>query len=157
MAQITDLDAVVREGVKRVLAAAADHLTEIHPTAALDPEGWLVIISAEAHKLTGTSRDASLLAQAALDTAPASNAGTTRGEYALILRRAAFGGASEWGDDANEPVIPTVPGQRPAPAEDAASDAPQCCGRPMRCDGQQWVCSKCKSWVDLGGSAGVGR
>jgi hypothetical protein len=27
---------------------------------------------------------------------------------------------------------------------------PKCCGRPMRRDGRQFVCSKCKGWNDSG-------
>jgi tRNA(Ile2) C34 agmatinyltransferase TiaS len=27
-------------------------------------------------------------------------------------------------------------------------EAPKCCGRTMRRDGRQFVCSKCKSWTD---------
>ncbi|GGZ23661.1 hypothetical protein GCM10010387_16070 [Streptomyces inusitatus] len=30
------------------------------------------------------------------------------------------------------------------------SDAPTCCGRPMSRSGSQYVCKKCKSWVQPG-------
>ncbi|RPK58109.1 hypothetical protein EES44_24565 [Streptomyces sp. ADI96-15] len=35
--------------------------------------------------------------------------------------------------------------------------APMCCGRPMRPDGRQFVCPKCKSWTDSGVALAVGR
>ncbi|WP_228976672.1 hypothetical protein [Streptomyces sp. DH12] len=28
------------------------------------------------------------------------------------------------------------------------AQAPECCGRTMRRDGRQFVCSKCKGWLD---------
>jgi len=30
------------------------------------------------------------------------------------------------------------------------ADAPVCCGRKMRRDGSQWVCRKCRGWLDAG-------
>ncbi|MGW6391156.1 hypothetical protein ACWFR1_11765 [Streptomyces sp. NPDC055103] len=34
--------------------------------------------------------------------------------------------------------------------------APKCCGRTMRADGRQFVCSKCKGWSDAGLALVVG-
>lgn len=31
-----------------------------------------------------------------------------------------------------------------------SKQAPKCCGRTMRRDGRQLVCSKCKGWIDSG-------
>lgn len=147
---------VGREGAGRVLLAVAGHFTETSPTKALEPQALVVAFTAEAYKLTDRSINggSQALARAALAVAPEPNEGVTRGEYALILRRVPAAIAAEWGDDANERVIPIIPGQRPAPApvpaEDGNNDAPQCCGRPMRRDGQQWVCDKCEGWNDPG-------
>lgn len=49
-----------------------------------------------------------------------------------------------WGDDANDRVIPVIPGPR------ASDDAPQCCGRPMKRDGDQYRCSRCRGFYQPG-------
>jgi hypothetical protein len=163
MAQGTDLNAVGREDVERVLLAVADHFTETDPTKPLEPAALLIAFGAEAYQLTDRSISGGgpALARAGLAAAPAPRDGITRGEYALLLCKLPAAPGAEWGDDANERVIPLIPHPRteptPAPAEDGVSDTPSCCGRTMRRDGQQWVCDKCKSWHDLGGRAGVAR
>ncbi|MEW2631621.1 hypothetical protein AB0903_08170 [Streptomyces sp. NPDC048389] len=69
-----------------------------------------------------------------------------------------------WNDDEdpNAPAIPRIPGPRkePLPTKLPAkvpqqpgpqqSGTPSCCGRPMRRDGRQLVCGRCKSWTDTG-------
>jgi hypothetical protein len=161
MAQVTDLNAVERGDVERVLLAVADHFTETDPTRPLEPAALLIAFGAEAYRLTDRSISGGgpALARAGLAAAPDPREGITRGEYALLLRRVPAAIGAEWGDDANERVIPIIPAQRPAPAPAPAedSDAPRCCGRPMRQDGQQWVCDKCKGWNDPGGRAEAGR
>ncbi|MEC3995210.1 hypothetical protein VSR01_17375 [Actinacidiphila sp. DG2A-62] len=121
MAQVTDLNAVGRdrEDVSRVLVAVADHFTKTNPTEELEQSSLLVAFGAEAYKLTGRSLDgtAQALAKAALATAPELVPGTTRGEFALILRRAATAG-HDWPDGPNDPAIPRItgiPGQRTQP------------------------------------------
>lgn len=65
-----------------------------------------------------------------------------------------------WNDDEdpNGPCIPRItgiPGPRtepePVPAripqQPTGSVAPTCCGRPMKRDGSQWVCRRCRAWV----------
>lgn len=162
MAQITDQTTVNREDVDRVLLAVADHFTNVNPTEVLDPGALVVTIGAEAYNASGRSlggRTAEL-SRAALDAAPEATDGITRGEYALRLRRLPAPTGSEWTEDDNQRVIPLIPGPRPAPApgprpviprQPEGSDAPTCCGKPMKRDGQQWVCGKCKGWHDLGG------
>lgn len=140
-----------------VLRAVADHFTEVRPTEPMDPQVLVVTIGAEAYKACGRSiggRSAEL-ARAAQAAAPEVVDGITRGEYALRARQAANAGGYEWTEDDNKPVIPTIPGQRKEPVRPAPeqSDVPVCCGRPMQRDGQQFVCRKCRSYVDLGGVA----
>lgn len=148
--------AVGREDVIGVLLAVAGHFTETDPTGALEPHALLIAFGAEAYRRTdrSISGGAQALSRAGLAAAPEPHEGITRGEYALLLRKAAASLGAEWGEDANERVIPIIPAQRPAPApapaEDGTSSAPHCCGRPMQRDGQQWVCSKCKGWTDTG-------
>ncbi|MEU5834523.1 hypothetical protein ABZ820_12735 [Streptomyces diacarni] len=75
----------------RVLAAVADHLTDRDPTFPMDPCMRLVCIGAEAYKLADRSvfGDAPAMSRAALAEAPEVPEGITRGEYALLLRKAA--------------------------------------------------------------------
>ncbi|WNI20358.1 hypothetical protein [Actinacidiphila sp. ITFR-21] len=162
MAQITDLNAVNREDVDRVLLAVADHFTNVHPTEVLDPGALVVTIGAEAYNASGRSLNGGTgeLSRAALAAAPEVTDDITRGEYALRLRRTLTTAGVEWSEDDNQRVIPSIPGPRPAPTpgprpviprQPEGSDTPTCCGRPMTRDGQQWVCGKCKGWHDLGG------
>ena len=101
----------------RVLAAVADHLTDRDPTFVMDRCMRLVCIGAEAYKLADRSMfgDAPAMSRAALAEAPEVPEGITRGEYALLLRRAAKSCGYEWSGEDNEPVIPTVPGPRQEP------------------------------------------
>ncbi|MET9321940.1 hypothetical protein ABZX75_17360 [Streptomyces sp. NPDC003038] len=112
MEQSTDLTRVGADAaVGHVLLAVADHFTENNPTKELEPVALLIAFGAEAYRLTDRSigGGGQALAKAAFEAAPELIPGTTRGEYALILRTAAKDGA-EWGDDANEPVIPRITG-----------------------------------------------
>jgi hypothetical protein len=119
MAQVTDPNAVGREGAERVLVAVADHFTEINPTEELEQHALLIAFGAEAYKLTDRSMrgGADQLARAAFALAPELVPGTTRGEFALILRRTATAG-HDWPDGDNDPAIPRItgiPGPRTEP------------------------------------------
>lgn len=160
MAQVTDQNVVGREDVERVLLAVARHFTATEPTKPLEPHALLIAFGAEAYRLTDRSigGGGQALARAGLAAAPDPHEGITRGEYALLLRKAPAALGAEWGDDADERIIPRPRPEQPAPVEDGNGEAPpQCCGRPMRQDGQQWVCDKCKGWNDPGSRAGVAQ
>ncbi|MDN3056894.1 hypothetical protein PH213_20530 [Streptomyces sp. SRF1] len=104
-------DQVVREGPEvtedpkvtagRVLAAVADHLTTVNPTFRMERCTRLVCIGAEAYQLADRSLfgDAPAMSRAALAESPEVPEGITRGEYALLLRKAAkacgYGGSGE--------------------------------------------------------------
>jgi hypothetical protein len=120
MAQVTDPNDVGREGAERVLIAVADHFTEIKPTEELEQPALLIAFSAEAYRLTDRSMSggAEKLARAAFALAPELVPGTTRGEYALILRRTAATAGHDWPDGDNDPAIPRItgiPGPRTEP------------------------------------------
>lgn len=106
-------DAVKMTG--RVLAAAAHHFTQKDPTHALTEDSLLVCVGMKAYDLTGRSLSGigPALSRAALSMAPGRPAGITRGEYALLLRKAAA--ACGWSSEDNEPAIPRIPGQRQEP------------------------------------------
>lgn len=95
----------------RVLLAVAAHFTRLAPTDTLEPHSVLIACSTEAYRLTNRSigGGAQTLAQAALAVAPHAAPGTTRGEYALLLRRTVADAGYGWDDD-NEPVIPGASG-----------------------------------------------
>lgn len=137
-----------------VLLAVADRFTQVRPTEPTDPQELLVTIGAEAYELCGRSLGGQTaeLARAAQAAAPEVVDGITRGEYALRARKAAVEDSYEWTEDDNKPVIPTIPGQRREPARSASgqSGAPTCCGRPMRRDGEQFVCRKCGGYFQGG-------
>lgn len=148
----TDQNTVAAEkAVSLVLLAVADHFTETTPTDVLGGASLLVCVGAEAYKFTGrrSNGEGPALSKAAMAVMPEVPAGITRGEFALHLRRAVD--AHEWTSDDNKRVIPTIPGPRKA----EQSTAPTCCGRPMRRDGRQFVCRKCKAWVDPGASPSI--
>lgn len=168
MAQTTDLKrdsgapCALSPETALILAAVADHFTEVDPTADLEQHSLLICFGAEAYRLTNgkPGGDSNRLSAAAFGAAPQFAPPVTRGEYALILRRTLADAGVRWTEDDNERVIPRVPGPRTAPtpaplpripAQPEGSDAPTCCGRAMTRDGQQWVCGKCKGWHDLGG------
>ena len=139
-----------------VLRAVADHFTEVRPTEPMDPQVLVVTIGAEAYKACGRSiggRSAEL-ARAAQAAAPEVVDGITRGEYALRARQAANAGGYEWTEDDNKPVIPTIPvSARSRSGRRRAVGRAGVLRRPMQRDGQQFVCRKCRSYVDLGGVA----
>jgi len=105
--------------VAEALAAVAVHFTATNPTGVLDETALLVCVSSEAYRLfdrmVGSSTQSA--ARGALEAAPERAAGITRGEYALLLRKAAVAHGYDWGDEDNRPVVPRrpIPGQRPAP------------------------------------------
>lgn len=137
-----------------VLAAVANHFTDVRPTEAMAPAALVVTVSSEAYNACGRSIGgrAAELSRAALAIAPEATGDLTRGEYALRLRHVLTSSGYEWSEDDNQRVIPIIPRQRQKPArpEPEQSDAPTCCGRPMNRDGQQWVCGKCGAWTDSG-------
>ncbi|MFI0827226.1 hypothetical protein ACH4Q7_22535 [Streptomyces roseolus] len=120
--QVTDLNPA-REGVapRDVLVAVADHLTQTDPAAELDQLALIVCLGAETAALLGGEydREARVLAAEAAELFPEIEAGQTRGEYALILRREAKNAGDGWGEDDNAPVIPRLPRPRtePVPAD----------------------------------------
>lgn len=116
MAQTTDPRRAPVDA-RDVVTLTADHLTETHPTGALDDTALLIGIGAAAYELTGrlTAGGGQTLAREATRLAPPVQPGTTRGEYALILRRHADEVTWEWGQDADERVIPAVPSPREGP------------------------------------------
>ncbi|WP_225846939.1 hypothetical protein [Streptomyces sp. HPF1205] len=146
------------DDVVRILLAVADHFAEVRPTEALDTESLVVVISAETYDACGRSIDgrSTSLALAAHAAAPEMTEEMTRGEYALRLRRQFTASGHDWTDDDNQPVIPIIPGPRQAPQQQdpPQQGAPSCCGRPMRREGQQFVCGECGAWVDNGGEGG---
>ncbi|MEU8870491.1 hypothetical protein AB0D24_04860 [Streptomyces javensis] len=95
----------------RVLAAVADHLTAVNPTFAMELCTRLVCIGAEAYQLADRSMfgDAPAMSRAALAEAPEVPEGITRGEYALLLRRAAKACGYDRHSEDNEPIIPANP------------------------------------------------
>lgn len=168
MPQVTDLKegtgahSALSPETALILAAVAQHFTEVNPTADLGQHSLLVSFGAEAYRFTDgkPGRNADGMAAAAYSAAPRFSPPVTRGEYALILRRVLTDAGVEWTEDDNQPAIPRVPGPRTEPvpgplpripAQPRGSDAPTCCGRAMKRDGPQWVCGKCKGWHDLGG------
>lgn len=169
MPQTTDLKlgsgaptGALSEETALILVAVADHFTEVDPAADLEQHSLLISFGAEAYRLTDgkPGRNADGMAAAAFSAAPQFAPPVTRGEYALIVRRVLTDAGVSWTEDDNERVIPRIPGPRPAPtpaplpripAQPQGSDAPTCCGRAMKRDGQQWVCGKCKGWHDGGG------
>lgn len=98
----------------RVLAAVADHLTAVNPTYAMEPCTRLVCIGGEAYKLADRSLfgDAPAMSRAALAEAPEVPRGITRGEYALLLRKAAKACGYDWSSEDNKPTVPDL---RPEP------------------------------------------
>ncbi|WP_432001575.1 hypothetical protein [Streptomyces sioyaensis] len=98
-----------------VLAAMADHFTQNDPTVALTEDSFLVCVGLKAYDLTGRSLNGigPALSRAALSMAPVRPAGITRGEYALLLRKAAV--ACGWSNEDNEPAIPRIPCPRDEP------------------------------------------
>ncbi|MFJ3100332.1 hypothetical protein [Streptomyces sp. NPDC086835] len=78
-----------------------------------------------------------------------------------LLERAPLAAGHEWPDGDNDRAIPRIPGipaprtepvpvkipKQPGPEQ---STGPTCCGRRMRRDGQQLVCSNCGGWTDAG-------
>jgi hypothetical protein len=140
--------------VSCILLAVADHFTKVRSTETLTPDTLAVTIGAEAYNAGGRSiggRSAEL-ARGAHAAAPDVAGGITRGEYALRLRLQFAAPRHEWSDDDNQPVIPTIPGPRraPQPQDPQQPGGPTCCGRPMRRDGQQFVCGTCGGWTDSG-------
>ncbi|MEV3895357.1 hypothetical protein [Streptomyces anulatus] len=120
MTKLTDLKAVSTGDAAAVLAAVAEHFTTTHPTAPLERHSLLIAFGAEAYKLTDRSitGGADKLAKAALELAPARIADVTRGEYALLLRRAAVEAGHDWPDGDNDRAIPRItgiPGPRTEP------------------------------------------
>ncbi|WP_326814045.1 hypothetical protein [Streptomyces sp. NBC_01763] len=88
----------------RVLAMVAAHFTTKDPSDALEPHSLLVCVSAEAHKLAdrpmfiGTAQ----MSRAALAEAPEAPEGITRGEFALLLLKAATACGFDWRSDDSE-------------------------------------------------------
>ncbi|MFJ3545426.1 hypothetical protein ACIPQH_25060 [Streptomyces rubiginosohelvolus] len=112
MTKLTDLKPVDTGDAAAVLLAVAEHFTETHPTAPLERHSLLIAFGAEAYKLRNRSLtgDADKLAKAALALAPARTGDVTRGEYALLLRRAAAEAGHDWPDGDNDRAIPNIPG-----------------------------------------------
>jgi len=165
MAQVTDrtqagpgdaaVDAAELAGL--VLTAVAEHFTDVNPSVVLDAPSLLICVSTTAYELAGRSigTDSAAMSRAAMDAVPEMPAGVTRGAAAVLMREAVEECGHEWTEADNGRVIPRIPGQRPAPEPKGPeqSAAPLCCGRPMRRDGQQFVCRKCGGWTDRGGDA----
>ncbi|MFE4796189.1 hypothetical protein ACFRFL_13995 [Streptomyces sp. NPDC056708] len=128
MPNCTDLKTVDAEkAAGLVLLAVANHFTTTNPTAVLESNSLLVCIGAEAYNLAGRSvnGDASVMSRAALGAAPEVPEGTTRGEAALLLRKAAVACGYDWTNEDNQRTIPTVPGPRTEPSPPHAAEAAQ--------------------------------
>lgn len=112
MTKLTDLKPVDTGDAVAVLLAVAEHFTATHPTAPLERHSLLIAFGAEAYKLHNRSLTggADRLAKEALALAPARTGDVTRGEYALLLRRAAVEAGHDWPDGDNDRAIPSIPG-----------------------------------------------
>ncbi|MFD3844753.1 hypothetical protein ACFWVB_02535 [Streptomyces microflavus] len=142
-----------------VLVNVAEHFRTVNHADVLDGTSLLACVDAEALLVAeGAEPESAELTRLVLDAMPAMFTGITRGEAQLHIRGVVLAAGHEWTEDDNAKVIPTIPGPRkvPVPAKSAEqqgagqSDAPTCCGRPMRRDGSQWVCGKCREWRDTG-------
>jgi hypothetical protein len=100
----------------RVLAAVAKHLTDTRPDDELNDSDLLVCVAAETYKFGGrNSGTGPAVSRAAMTAAPERRPGVTRGEYALLLRKAATACGYDWTGDDNERAIPPVPRPRTEP------------------------------------------
>ncbi|MFH8577177.1 hypothetical protein [Streptomyces zaomyceticus] len=125
MNQITDRTAEeVQEAARSVVLAVADHITATNPTDALEHANLLVCVGAEAYLLADRSYNGKgqAISKVAMALVPELTEGTTRGEFALILRRAVP--RADWGDDADERVIPVFPHPRTEPVPDERPTVP---------------------------------
>ncbi|MEU8834863.1 hypothetical protein [Streptomyces sp900116325] len=88
----------------RVLARVAAHFTTKDPSDVLEPHALLVCVSAEAHKLADRSRfiGSAQMSRAALAEAPDAPEAITRGEFALLLLKAATACGYDWRSEDSE-------------------------------------------------------
>ncbi|MFI5629165.1 hypothetical protein ACIA8E_07255 [Streptomyces sp. NPDC051664] len=88
----------------RVLAMVAAHFTTKDPSDVLEPHALLVCVGAEAYKLADRSRfiGAAQMSRAALAEAPEAPEGITRGEFALLLLKAAKACGYDWRSEDSE-------------------------------------------------------
>ncbi|MFF1962951.1 hypothetical protein ACFVW5_04885 [Streptomyces sp. NPDC058232] len=90
----------------RVLAMVADHFTATDPSDVLEPHSLLVCVGAEAYKLSDRPMfvGAAQMSRAALAEAPEAPEGITRGEFALLLLKAATACGFDWRSEDSEPT-----------------------------------------------------
>ncbi|MFF1834179.1 hypothetical protein ACFVXE_08230 [Streptomyces sp. NPDC058231] len=88
----------------RVLAMVATHFTTTDPSGVLEPYSLLVCVGAEAYKLSDRSMfiGAAQMSRAALAEAPEAPEGITRGEFSLLLLKAAKACGYDWRSEDSE-------------------------------------------------------
>ncbi|MFE3378770.1 hypothetical protein [Streptomyces anulatus] len=146
-----------------VLRAVAEHFRTVDPAVLLAPVDLTVRVAVESfvqveRRMAGDGLDLARQVRAVL---PDPLDDITRGEYVLHLRDLVLTDGHDWPSGDNDPAIPKIPGipgprteptpvkapRQPGPNQSAT---PTCCGRTMRRDGTQWVCGKCRGWLDTG-------
>ncbi|WP_030236910.1 hypothetical protein [Streptomyces sp. NRRL S-350] len=120
---LTDVITPPEEAAGAVLARVAETLRTAYPGAALGGSVYGLLF-AEAYKAVDAEAEAGLLAQIALRLLPEITGGITRGEYALVLLKAARAAGYEWTEADNEPVIPSIPGF-PHPRKEQPAKGPE--------------------------------
>ncbi|MFF2612315.1 hypothetical protein [Kitasatospora sp. NPDC058046] len=152
--KVTDQITVGGEQAGRLMARVAMVLRRVYPSLPLQagPEGPVFgVLFSESYAEAATDAEAEQLAQQTLGLLPEISAKTSRGEYALLLFKAAYAAGYDWetGDtrpitpidsapqaglkedwarDVRTPAIPKIPGQRtasPVPAPQGAAAGPR--------------------------------
>ncbi|WP_433341660.1 hypothetical protein [Streptomyces sp. CA-253872] len=102
--------------VPEVLAAIATHFADTHPGRPLTRVALVGAVASESYLARNRSTSGgggAEFSRAVQDALPPADYALTRGQYAALVRERVA--SYEWTEDDNKPVIPRIPGMRPAP------------------------------------------
>lgn len=110
-----------KSAAAEALAMVAGHLATHDPDKVLDEFAFAALVGAKVYDAGGRSGSGRGLrvSRLALQTVGAVPAGVSRVEFAVPVALAARTLGYDWTADDNRRVIPTIPGQRRGPVEDA--------------------------------------